>query len=236
MSSGTPNRQVDTSKPHPARVYDWLLGGKDHYEVDRALGEQLPELAKRSARQNRAFMRRASAWLAQQGVEQFLDIGTGIPTEPNLHQIVQGINPRAGIVYVDNDPIVLRHAEALMLSTPEGATHYIDADVHEPKTILRRAGRHLDFDRPVALSLIALMHFIPNGDGPRDPYAIVGTFLDALAPGSFLTLSHGTFDFHPELEAQITGRTRTVTSRPGRALATRWRGSSTGSTSSNRAS
>ncbi|MEV0776327.1 SAM-dependent methyltransferase [Streptomyces sp. NPDC050428] len=205
MSSGTPKPQVDTRKPHSARVYDWLLGGKDNYPVDSALGMQLPEMAKVNARQNRAFMHRASAWLARQGVDQFLDIGTGIPTEPNLHQIVQEINPKARIVYVDNDPIVLRHAEALLVSTVEGATDFIQADVREPKAILERAGRQLDFERPVALSLIALMHFIPDGDGPEDPYVIVHTFLDALVPGSYLTLSHATFDFHPELEAQITG-------------------------------
>lgn len=202
MNAGSPKFQVDTSRPHPARVYDWLLGGKDNYPVDRAVGEQLPELGKRSARQNRAFMHRASAWLAHQGVDQFLDIGTGIPTAPNLHQIVQEINPKARVVYTDNDPIVLRHAEALLVSTVEGGTDYIQADVREPLAILDHARGHLDFDRPVAVSLIALMHFIPDSDGP---YEITRTLLDALAPGSYLMLSHGTFDFHKELEAQITG-------------------------------
>ncbi|MFC8079975.1 SAM-dependent methyltransferase [Streptomyces sp. NPDC057307] len=202
MNAGSPKSQVDTGRPHPARVYDWLLGGKDNYPVDRAVGEQLPELGKRSARQNRAFMHRASAWLAGQGVDQFLDIGTGIPTAPNLHQIVQEINPKARVVYTDNDPIVLRHAEALLFSTVEGATDYIQADVREPEAILDHARGHLDFDRPVAVSLIALMHFIPDSQGP---YEITRTLLDALAPGSYLMLSHGTFDFHEELKAQITG-------------------------------
>ncbi|TXL83962.1 SAM-dependent methyltransferase [Streptomyces sp. IB2014 016-6] len=204
MSSGTPKPQVDTSKPHPARVYDWLLGGKDNYPVDVAVGEQLPEVVKRSARQNREFMHRASAYLARKGVDQFLDIGTGIPTAPNLHQIVQEINPKARIVYTDNDPIVLRHAEALLYSTPEGRTDYIQADVREPKAILERAGSLLDFERPVGLSLIALMHFIPDSDGPTNPYDIVRTLLDALAPGSYLMLSHATADYHRELEAPVT--------------------------------
>ncbi|MFE5842059.1 SAM-dependent methyltransferase [Streptomyces niveus] len=200
-SAGTPKPQVDTSTAHPARVYDWLLGGKDNYEVDRVVGEGLSEpakaLARASARENRAFMRRTSEWLARRGVDQFLDIGTGIPTEPNLHQIVQGENPAARIVYVDNDPIVLRHAEALLCSMEEGATDYIQADVREPVALLRRVRDSgvLDFDRPIGLSLIALMHFIPDSDGPYD---IVRTLLDSLAPGSHLTLSHGTFDAHPE--------------------------------------
>ncbi|WP_405824507.1 SAM-dependent methyltransferase [Streptomyces sp. NBC_00838] len=202
MSARQSQAQVDTSKPQPARVYDWLLGGSDNYPVDQAVGKQLPDLGKRSARQNRAFMRRASAWVAGQGVDQFLDIGVGFPTAPNLHQVVQEINPRARIVYVDNDPIVLRHAEALLYSTAEGAMDYVAADVREPRAILDGARACLDFRRPVALSLIALMHYIPDDDGPYD---IVRTLLDALVPGSYLMLSHGTFDFHKELEAEITG-------------------------------
>ncbi|WP_405824322.1 SAM-dependent methyltransferase [Streptomyces sp. NBC_00838] len=204
MSAETPKPQVDASGPHPARVYDWLLGGEDHYPVDALLGMQLPEVAKISARQNRAFMHRASVWLAGQGVDQFLDIGTGIPTAPNLHQVVQEINPSARIVYTDNDPIVLRQAEALLHSTVEGRTDYIEADVREPRAILERAGRHLDFDRPVGLSLIALMHLIPDSDDATDPYVIVRTLLDALAPGSYLMLSHATSDFQQEGETSVT--------------------------------
>ncbi|MFD3920178.1 SAM-dependent methyltransferase [Streptomyces sp. NPDC058595] len=200
MSERQPQTQVNTSKPHPARVYDWLLGGSDNYPVDQAVGKQLPDLGRRSAKQNRAFMRRASAWVASQGVDQFLDIGVGIPTAPNLHQVVQEINPKARIVYTDNDPIVLRHAEALLYSTADGALDYVAADVREPGAVLDGASVCLDFRRPVALSLIALMHYIPDGDGPYD---IVRTLLDALAPGSYLVLSHGTFDFHRELEAGI---------------------------------
>jgi hypothetical protein len=202
MTAGVPKPQVDTSKPHPARVYDYLLGGKDNYEVDQAVGEKLPQDAKLSAQMNRVFMHRASGWLARSGIDQFLDIGTGIPTEPNLHQIVQKTNPKCRIVYTDNDPIVLRHAEALLISAPEGATDYIQADVRRPAVILEHARDFLDFSRPIALSLIALMHFIPDEE---DPYGITRTLIEALAPGSYLVLSHGTFDFHPQLAGRISG-------------------------------
>ncbi|WP_406409072.1 SAM-dependent methyltransferase [Streptomyces sp. NBC_01643] len=199
MTAGPLNPQIDTSKPHPARVYDWLLGGKDNYPVDQTVGEKLPPEARANAARNRAFMHRASAWLAHRGVDQFLDVGTGIPTSPNLHQIVQAITPTARIVYADNDPIVLRHAEALLVSSPEGATDYIHADVRKPELILERARELLDFDRPIALSLIALMHFLPDD---QDPYGITQTLVDALPSGSYLVLSHGTADQHPELRAE----------------------------------
>lgn len=203
MTAGTPKVQIDTSKPHPARVYDWLLGGKDNYRVDQEVGEKLPPEAKDAARQNRAFMNRAAAWLAGTGVDQFLDIGTGIPTEPNLHQIVQEITPAARIVYTDNDPIVLRHAEALLVSTSEGVTDYIQADVREPETILQHARQFLDFDRPIALSLIALMHFVPD---EQDPYAIVSTLVEALPPGSALVLSHAASDRYTDLADLVTAQ------------------------------
>ncbi|MEV2250466.1 SAM-dependent methyltransferase [Streptomyces sp. NPDC050147] len=201
MTAGVPRPTIDTSKPHPARVYDWLLGGKDNYPVDEAVGEKLPPEAKDAARQNRAFMNRATAWLATQGVDQFLDIGTGIPTAPNLHQIVQEIVPSARVVYTDNDPIVLRHAEALLVSSPEGMTDYIESDVREPLEILAHARGLLDFDRPIALSLIALMHFLSED---QDPYGIVNTLVDALPSGSHLVLSHASSDIYPELAEQVT--------------------------------
>ncbi|MFJ4922752.1 SAM-dependent methyltransferase [Streptomyces sp. NPDC088725] len=201
MTAGIPRAQVDTSKAHPARVYDWLLGGKDNYEVDRRVAEKLPPEAQGNAARNRAFMHRASAWLARSGVEQFLDIGTGIPTEPNLHQIVQDITPTARIVYTDNDPIVLRHAEALLISSPQGGTDYVQADVRRPEEILEHARTFLDFTRPIALSLIALMHFITDD---QDPYGITRTLVDALPSGSYLTLSHVTFDEHPQFTQTVT--------------------------------
>ncbi|MEU1202577.1 SAM-dependent methyltransferase [Streptomyces sp. NPDC005813] len=202
MTTGTPSpQQIDTSKAHPARVYDWLLGGKDNYPVDEAVAEKLPAEARDAARQNREFMHRAAAWLAGQGIDQFLDIGTGIPTEPNLHQIVQRLAPTAKVVYTDNDPIVLRHAEALLVSRPEGATDYIQADVRKPREILEHARGVLDFERPIALSLIALMHFIPDD---QDPYDIVSELLAALPSGSHLVLSHAASDLYPELAEQVT--------------------------------
>ncbi|MFD5656476.1 SAM-dependent methyltransferase [Streptomyces hirsutus] len=193
--------QIDTGRAHPARVYDWLLGGKDNYPVDEAVGEKLPPQARDAARQNRRFMHRAAAWLAGQGVDQFLDIGTGIPTEPNLHQIVQAVVPAAKVAYTDNDPIVLRHAETLLISSPEGATDYFQADVRSPGEIVDHARTVLDFGRPVALSLIALLHFIPDDQEPR---AIVGELLSALPSGSYLVLSHAASDRHAELAARVT--------------------------------
>ena len=202
MTLGTPESpQIDTGKAHPARVYDWLLGGKDNYPMDEAVGAKLPPEARDGARQNRQFMHRAAAWLAGQGIDQFLDIGTGIPTEPNLHQVVQRVVPSAKVVYTDNDPIVLRHGEALLASHPEGATSYIEADVRRPGEILEYAQRVLDFERPIALSLIALLHFLPD---EQDPYRIVRDLLASLPSGSYLTLSHAGSDFYPELAEQAT--------------------------------
>ncbi|MDN3025519.1 SAM-dependent methyltransferase [Streptomyces sp. S.PB5] len=192
-------QRIDTTKPHPARVYDWYLGGKDNYPVDEALGRRIASLsgdAPRAARANRWFMHRATRHLVgKAGIRQFLDIGTGIPTEPNLHQIAQKAAPDARVVYVDNDPIVLAHAGALLRGTDEGVTEYIEADARDPRKILEQAGRIIDLDRPVALSLIALMHFIADEDGAHD---VVDALVDALAPGSALVLSAMTADFEPE--------------------------------------
>ncbi|MET8136831.1 SAM-dependent methyltransferase [Streptomyces sp. NPDC005251] len=192
---------IDTSKPHPARMYDYYLGGKDHYPVDAEAAEQVlghtPD-ARTFARANRLFMHRAVRVLARDhGVRQFLDIGTGVPTEPNLHQVAQEQAPDCRVVYADNDPIVLAHARALLHGTPEGRVAYLQADVREPKAILEsdETRTTLDFDRPIALSLCALMHFVPDEHGA---YRIVRELIDALPSGSFLTLSHGTTDFDPE--------------------------------------
>ncbi|MET7290182.1 SAM-dependent methyltransferase [Streptomyces sp. NPDC005573] len=193
--------RIDTSRPHPARVYDWLLGGKDNYPADEEVASKLPPEARLNARRNRAFMHRAAAWLAGKGVDQYLDIGSGIPTRPNLHQIVQAVVPSARIVYADNDPLVLRHAEALLTSTPEGGTDYIEADVRDPDAILEHAHAFLDFTRPVALSMNALMHFVTDED---DPYGVTRTLLDALPPGSWFMFSHGTTDEHPHLARSVT--------------------------------
>ncbi|MGR4847509.1 SAM-dependent methyltransferase [Streptomyces sp. LARHCF252] len=189
---------IDTGKPHSARMYDYFLGGKDNYPVDAAAAEQVTSLfpaVSTMARTNRSFMHRASRLLAERGLRQFLDIGTGIPTEPNLHQIVQGVAPEARVVYADNDPIVLRHAEALLHSTREGKTAYVAGDVREPGKIIAAARETLDFSRPVALSLVALLHLVADEDEPR---RIVRELLEPLASGSCLTLSHATGDFDPE--------------------------------------
>ncbi|MEW2491733.1 SAM-dependent methyltransferase [Streptomyces sp. NPDC048411] len=208
--------EIDTSKPHPARMYDWFLGGKDNYPVDEQMARQLLTLDARGrdmARVNRAFMHRATRWLAIQGIRQFLDIGTGIPTEPNLHQIAQQTAPDSRIVYCDNDPIVLAHAAALLRSTPEGATEYIQVDAREPETILEQAGKVLDFGKPIALSLLALLHFLDDEDGAAE---IVDRLVEKLPSGSYLVLSHTTGDFNPEGAAQASAlyKARGMTLRP----------------------
>ncbi len=184
--------------PHPARMYDYYLGGKDNFPADRDAAESVIAAAPNiriMARENRGFMARAVAFLATEyGVEQFLDIGTGIPTSPNLHELVQTIAPESRVVYTDNDPLVLAHARALLTGTPQGRTAYLDADLRDPDRILSSAEVQgtLDLSRPVALSLLAILHFIPDDD---EPYRIVRTLLDGLPSGSFLLLSHGTSDF-----------------------------------------
>ncbi|ALV32425.1 SAM-dependent methyltransferase [Streptomyces sp. CdTB01] len=198
--------QIDTSRPHPARVYDWWLGGKDNYPVDEELARNILAVdgtVVRGARANRRFMHRAVRAAAGAGVRQFLDIGTGIPTEPNLHQVAQEAAPDAKVVYADNDPIVLRHAEALLRGSAEGSTQYVHADVRDPDTILRRAAESLDLAQPVSLSLIALTHYL--GDEEDDVHGLVGRYVEALAPGSFLILSQVTQDLSPEGVARAAG-------------------------------
>ncbi|MGX4692837.1 SAM-dependent methyltransferase [Streptomyces sp. JNUCC 63] len=193
--------EIDTSRPHPARMYDWYLGGKDNYPVDEEMGRQMVALEPRvpvMAKVNRAFMHRATRWLAGQGVRQFLDIGTGIPTEPNLHQVAQAVAPDTRVVYCDNDPIVLAHAAALLRSTPEGVTEYLQADVRDPATIMEGARKVLDLGRPVALSMIALLHFVPDEDGAHE---LVSRLLAELPSGSYLVMTHATADFSQDESA-----------------------------------
>ena len=187
---------IDTSRPHPARVYDWWLGGKDNYPIDEELARKILAVdgsVLRGARANRRFMHRSVRVVAEAGIRQFLDIGTGIPTEPNLHQVAQDVAPESKVVYADNDPIVLRHAQALLQGSAEGRTDYVHADVRDPDTILRLAGESLDFTEPVALSLVALTHYLDDG-----AYDLLRKYVEVLAPGSYLILSQVTADLSPE--------------------------------------
>jgi hypothetical protein len=197
--SGGPPVDLQTDRPHPARVYDYLLGGKDNFAADRAAAHEGMKANPNSLippRENRAFLRRVVRYLARDaGISQFLDIGTGIPTSPNVHEIAQEANPRARIAYVDNDPIVLAHARALLTSTEEGATEYIDADLRDTDTILDQAAQLLDFTKPVAVTLLAIVHVIPDSD---DPHAIVAKVMDAVPPGSYLAISHAGTDLFDE--------------------------------------
>ncbi|MCX4911454.1 SAM-dependent methyltransferase [Streptomyces sp. NBC_00878] len=207
MSTSHAARDIDTSRPHSARMYDYYLGGKDHFDIDKRAAETVAEAYPGifvCARENRSFMHRATRVLAREhGIRQWLDIGTGIPTEPNLHQVAQSVVPEARVVYADNDPLVLKYAERLMRSTPQGRTTYVQADVNDPESLLNapELAEVLDLAQPVALSLNALMHFVTDA---QDPYAIVGRLLDALPSGSALALSHCTPDFDPPTWAKVT--------------------------------
>nr|WP_211247566.1 SAM-dependent methyltransferase [Cryptosporangium arvum] len=185
-----------TDVPHSARIYDYILGGKDNFPPDRAAGDL--SLAgwpgvRTSMQQNRYFMNRAVRYLAEKaGIRQFLDVGTGIPTAPNLHDVVQAVAPESRVVYVDNDPIVLAHARALLTSSAEGRTVYVDADLTDPESILSSPEftDTLDLTQPVALSVIAVVQFIPD----EVAYAVVRRLMDRLPSGSFLALSTATGD------------------------------------------
>jgi hypothetical protein len=194
-TAGHPGPPFDTSVAHHARVYDYLLGGKDNYAADRAAAqatlEVWPEFAF-AAQANRAFLGRVIRYLAADaGIRQFLDIGTGIPTAGNTHQVAQAIAPESQVVYVDYDPIVLAHARALLTSSATGATEYIHADLRDTPAILTQARQLLDFTQPVAVSLIAILHAIPDSD---DPHAIVAMLMDAVPSGSYLAVSHAGSD------------------------------------------
>ena len=196
------DEELGLRRPHTARMYDYFLGGMTNYQVDRetavAALQAYPN-ATVAARQNRAFMHRVVRYLGRErGIRQFLDIGTGVPTEPNLHQVAQTEHPESRVVYTDNDPIVLTYARALLTGTREGATDYVEADVREPQRILEHARTFLDFEQPVALSVIALFHFLDDED---DPFGLVKQLVEALSPGSSLALTHGTVDLDPGMQA-----------------------------------
>ena len=188
---------IDVSKPHSARRYDYWLGGKDNFETDRESAEMVAEAfpsIRFAALENRAFLRRSVTYLAEEaGIRQFLDLGAGLPTVGNVHEIAQGIAPESRIVYVDHDPIVLTHARTLLHSTAEGRTAYIQADIREPERILTHPDllATLDLTEPVALMLVAVAHFLTDDDRPEE---MVGQLCDALPSGSYLVMTHATSD------------------------------------------
>lgn len=242
MNQRPPPPGIDASVPSPARIYDSLIGGKDNYAADRQVAARLMEInpnIQSSAIENRAFLGRAVRYLAEQGVDQFLDIGTGLPTRENVHQVAQAFHADARVLYVDYDPGVVAHARALLGKARNVAV--LEADLRDPDTILDEARRTLDFDRPVAVLLIAVLHFIPDAD---DPHALVRRLRDALPPGSYVAVSHTTADLGAETgdtataeysrmsSAQAVHRDRAAITRfmdglelvePGVEFITRWR-------------
>ncbi|WP_328473024.1 SAM-dependent methyltransferase [Streptomyces sp. NBC_00448] len=189
--------EIDTSRPHPARMYNYYLGGRDNYEVDRDAAQRVIDLAPElvpMAQENRAFMHRAVRFVVESGVRQIVDIGTGIPTSPNTHQVAQEAAPDVRVAYVDNDPIVATHAGAHLVGA--GRTGFFLGDLRDPQSILSHPtiGELIDFDQPVALMLLAILHFVEDDE---DPAALVDAYLDALPAGSHLILTHSTADFHP---------------------------------------
>jgi hypothetical protein len=199
--NGWPADRIDTENAHSARIYDYILGGKDYYPADKEAGDAMarewPALPVHM-RANRDWMNRAVRWLAEEaGMRQFLDIGTGIPTSPNLHEIAQAVAPESRVVYVDNDPIVLTLSQGLLASAPEGRTAYLEADFRDPAAILGapELRETLDLSRPVALTVIAIVHFMLDED---DAVGVVRRLLEPLPPGSHLAMSIGTAEFAPD--------------------------------------
>ncbi|MFH8463778.1 SAM-dependent methyltransferase [Streptomyces sp. NPDC017991] len=203
--------EIDTSRPHPARIYDYLLGGKDNYEVDQRAGDALAAVAPEvriGLRANRAFLRRAVRYVVGSGVRQILDIGTGLPTSPNVHEIARELTPDVRVAYVDNDPIVSAHAGALLSGS--GVNSIVLADLRDPRAVVDHPDvrRVIDFDEPVAVLLVAIIHFLTDAE---EPGRIVATLRDALPAGSFLVLSHATGDFADRSDAQAVYSKATAT-------------------------
>jgi O-methyltransferase involved in polyketide biosynthesis len=237
---------IDSTRPHSARVYDYYLGGRDHFAVDRETGERAMRswpAVRTAVRENRAFLGRAVRYLAADaGIRQFLDIGAGLPSAANVREVAQATAPESRVVYVDSDPIVLAHARVLLDSAPQGRTAYIDADLRRPEQILASPAvrQTLDLGRPVALMLVAILHFLPDAE---DPAALIAVLLDALPAGSFLVASHVTPEHDPDgvgglertyrqggipaqartaAEFAAPGVQRTGPDRPGVVLVSEW--------------
>ncbi|MGC5020145.1 SAM-dependent methyltransferase [Micromonospora sp. DT47] len=208
-----PSSRIDPTVPHAARRYDYWLGGKDNFAADRESGDAVAAAypaIRTTVIENRRFMQRATRHLAAQaGIRQFLDIGTGIPTSPNMHEVAQGVTPESRVVYVDNDPIVLAHARALLTSAPDGATAYVDADLRDPERILWHPDLRatLDLQRPVGLMLVAILHFLTDGD---DPYGVTRRLIEAIPSGSYVVISHATTDLVPHHIAATAAPTTTT--------------------------
>jgi hypothetical protein len=212
---------IDTSKPQSARIWNYWLGGKDHYPVDRVAGDEvlakIPDIAD-GARAERAFLIRVVRYLvAEVGIRQFLDIGTGLPTLNNTHEVAQATAPECRIVYVDNDPLVMAHARALLTSTPEGVTDYIHADLRDPEMIVDEAARTLDFSQPIGLMLLGVVNHIMDSD---EAYSVVQRLLKVLSSGSYLALTHSTAEVHGERMLEVM---RQVNERGGTPIRARTR-------------
>jgi trans-aconitate methyltransferase len=191
--SPEPRREIDVTVAHPARIWDYWLGGKDNFAADREVSAQLLSVMPDwivFARADREFLGRAVRYLAgEAGIRQFLDIGTGIPTRDNTHEVAQRVAPESRVVYVDNDPVVLAHAEALLVNTPPGMTDYLDADLNRPDEILRGAARTLEFSKPIAVTLLGILEFVTD-----NAYGILQRLMGSMVPGSHLVIAHPTTD------------------------------------------
>jgi SAM-dependent methyltransferase len=197
--------EIDTTVAHTARVYDYFLGGKDNFQADRGAAAKIlrsnPGM-RETCREQRDFLRRAVRYLTKAGIRQFIDVGTGLPTQENTHEVAQAIAPETRVAYLDNDPIVLAHARVLMADRNHGRTIFLHADVREPERLLAdRALRDLiDFDEPVAILIVGLLHFLPDEE---DPASIIKILLDATVPGSYLAISQGTPDYAPQIGKSV---------------------------------
>jgi hypothetical protein len=214
--------EIDVTVPQSARIWNYWLGGKDNYAVDRAAGDdvlaRIPDIAD-GARAERAFLMRVVQFLVREaGIRQFLDVGTGLPTLNNTHEVAQSADPTCRIVYVDNDPLVMAHARALLVGTPEGATDYVQADLRDPETILAAAARTLDLNTPVGLMLLGVVNHIMDDD---EAYGAVARLVAALPAGSHLVLTHSTAEIHGELMLEVM---RETTARGGTPIRARTRG------------
>ncbi|GAA2590766.1 SAM-dependent methyltransferase [Actinomadura fulvescens] len=211
-----PAAEIDTTVSHSARIWDYWLGGKENYPVDRELGDQiekvLPDIVTQ-ARADRAFLSRAVRFLGEAGIRQYLDIGTGLPTVDNTHTVAQRVAPESRIVYVDNDPLVLTHARALLTSTPEGATDYLDADMHDPDTILEGAAATLDFGRPVAITMLGVLWHVMDD---AEAQSIVDRLLDEVPAGSYLAIAHPTIEVTGERMAEAIRQWNRFGKPPGK--------------------